>query len=152
MAEIGKGISSVGSNVGLAGTIGAVSAGVAKVLGKSSLPPVQKVGVVVAGYLIGAGIHVGASAINKSTGFTTPTSDVKTSNISDSALKLLPDYTNNSDLINLILSVNMITYACFSLIIILSRMILFKFYLKEDKIKFNLTHSLIVEKIKSNLN
>jgi hypothetical protein len=159
--EISKGISSVGSNVGLAGTVGAVTAGVAKTLTKSSLPPVQKAGIVIAGSLIGAGIHVGASAINKSTGSTTPTPTPPASGIAsnissdiNSVSKLLPEYTESSALMDLILSINMITFACFSLIIILSMMILFKFFLNENKINLNLS-SLIggrASKFNNNLN
>lgn len=154
--EISKGISNVGSNVGLAATIGAVTGGVAKFIGKSSLPPIQKAGIVLAGYLIGAGIHVGASAINRSTGDTTPrqyTGGVKLSNISNSVNKLMPDYdyVNNSALMDIILSVNMITCACFSLIIILSMIILFKFFLNEYKIKLNFS-SLIGDKLNNNFN
>jgi len=44
--------------------IGAVYAAVGKGIAKSSLPPIQKAGVKVAAAIAGAGIHVGASAIN----------------------------------------------------------------------------------------
>ena len=64
-SEIKVGLSTVGSNAGLAGTIGAITAGVAKVVSKSSMPPLQKVGVVIGSSMVGAGIHIGASAINK---------------------------------------------------------------------------------------
>lgn len=85
----------------------------------------------------------GASAVNKNIGSTTPTQptgSVTASNISDSVDKLVPDYINNSALMDIILSVNMITCACFSLIIILSMMILFKFFLNEEKINLNLSN------------
>ncbi len=40
---------------------------------------------------------------------------------------------------DIILSVNMITFACFSLIIILSIMILFKFFFNEEKFSLDLS-------------
>lgn len=61
---ISKGISSLDNNIGLAILIGAVYAAVGKGIAKSSLPPIQKAGVKVAAAIAGAGIHVGASAIN----------------------------------------------------------------------------------------
>lgn len=63
--EISKGISSIGSNIGLAGTVGAVTVGVSKVVCKGSLPPVQKASIVLGSSVIGAGIHIGASALNR---------------------------------------------------------------------------------------
>lgn len=63
-AEIAKGISNLGSNLGKAAAIGAVAGAVAKVLVKSPLPPVQKAGLVMAGGTVGAGLHVGISAVN----------------------------------------------------------------------------------------
>lgn len=141
--EISKGISSVGSNVGLAGTIAAIFSSVAKVIGKNSMPPVQKAGVVIDSSIIGAGIHMGASALNKlnsNTGSSStkqlPTSGSISTGIdkNDIVNKLVDDY-NNSVLSDLLLAINMITSACLGLIIILSFMILFKFYFNEEKIK-----------------
>jgi len=45
--------------------MGTVTAGVAKVLVKSPLPPVQKAGIVMAVALVSAGIQVSASALNR---------------------------------------------------------------------------------------
>jgi hypothetical protein len=42
--EISKGISTLGTNIGLGATIAGVSAAVAKGISKSSIPPVQKAG------------------------------------------------------------------------------------------------------------
>lgn len=122
-------------------------------MAKSSLPPIQKVGIVIGGSVLAAGIHIGASAMNKSTGSTTPRQQTgeTSSNITDSVHKLLPDHVDNSALMDLILSVNMITCACFSLMIILSSMILFKFFLNEYKINLNLSNFIGV-KLNNNLN
>lgn len=44
-AEISKGISAVGSNIGLGGTIVGVGSAVGKVIAKSGMPPMQKAGI-----------------------------------------------------------------------------------------------------------
>jgi hypothetical protein len=151
---IANSISTVGSNIGLAATVAAISTGVAKVVAKSSLPPIQKAGIVVAGSVIGGGIHITASAMNRlnsiatssnstpTTGTTSSTtsdttSGVSTTNLGDGVNKFISDST--SDLSNLILGINMITSACVSLIIILSIIIFFTFYLDEDKIQLKLS-------------
>src|SRR5215468_2020865 len=66
-AEVAKGISTLGSNVGLGACVGAMAGGVAKAVAKSPLPPVQKAGLVIAAGLAGAVIHTGANAINAQT-------------------------------------------------------------------------------------
>ena len=63
--ELSKGINSAGSNIGLAGTVGAVTTGVAKVVSKSSIPPLQKAAVVGSAFMGGL-IHAGATHINRS--------------------------------------------------------------------------------------
>jgi len=163
---IANSISTVGSNIGLAATVAAISTGVAKVVAKSSLPPIQKAGIVVAGSVIGGGIHITASAMNRlnsiatssnstpTTGTTSSTtsdttSGVSTTNLGDGVNKFISDST--SDLSNLILGINMITSACVSLIIILSIIIFFTFYLDEDKIQLKLS-GLIGDKWNNNFN
>ena len=65
--EVARGLSTLGSNVGLAACVGGIAAGVSKAVAKSPLPPVQKAGLVIAAGLAGAVIHTGASAINAQT-------------------------------------------------------------------------------------
>jgi fructose-1,6-bisphosphatase/sedoheptulose 1,7-bisphosphatase-like protein len=62
--ELAKGVSNFGSNVGLAGCVGSIAAGVSSVIAKSALPPVQKTGLVIIGGISGAALHVIASSIN----------------------------------------------------------------------------------------
>jgi hypothetical protein len=66
-AEVGKGLSNIGANIGLGGCVGALAGGVTKAIAKSSIPPFQKAGLVIASGAIGAVIHTGASAINAQT-------------------------------------------------------------------------------------
>jgi len=63
-AEVAKGISTLGSNIGLGTCVGTMAGGVAKTIAKSPLPPVQKAGLVIGAGVIGAIIHAGATAIN----------------------------------------------------------------------------------------
>jgi hypothetical protein len=147
--EISKGISSVGSNVGLAGTVGAVSAGVAKVVSKSSIPPMQKAGMVIGGAIIGGGIHIAGSGLNRLNSGGSSNNNNNISSNNENISKLIDD-SNNSGLNDLILGIDMITYACFSLMILLSLMIFFKFYLDENKIKLNLYY-LVGDKLNNNL-
>jgi hypothetical protein len=62
--EVARGIAGLGSNIGLAGCVGTLAAGTASVIAKSSLPPVQKVGLVLFSGVAGAVIQTGANAIN----------------------------------------------------------------------------------------
>lgn len=66
-AEVAEGISSLGSNVGFAATVGALAGSISKGVAKTSLPPIQKAGIIMAGGLAGAVLHVGGSAINTQT-------------------------------------------------------------------------------------
>lgn len=146
--EISKGISNIGYNIGLAGTISAVTAATAKVVGKSSLPPVQKAGIVIAGAAAGGAIHVASSAINKLN---------SNKNIPDSSTESITTVNKfiadsaNTPLNDLIFGIEILNYACLSLIIYLFFIILFKFFLNEDKINLNLS-SLIGEKLNKSLN
>lgn len=64
-AEISKGISAVGSNIGLGGTIVGVASAVGKVIVKSGMPPMQKASVVLAGSMVGGITHSMISRHNK---------------------------------------------------------------------------------------
>lgn len=152
----------LGRNVGMAGTIAGVSAAVAKGIAKSSLPPLQKAGVIVSTGVAGGAIFIGTSAINRVVNTvyytTTPpgTSNTTGSNLPGGINKLLGDSfssgaNGSSDLMLLILSIDILTCVCLSLVFILFMIILFKFYLNEDKIKLNLS-SLIGDKANCSLN
>ena len=144
-------------NVGFAGTTAGIAGAVGKAISKSSLPPVQKAGIVIASGIAGAGVHLIGSNINKviSSNTTNGSSSTSTSSTkTDLVSKLMDDSGSspqNSELMNVILGIDMITYACLSLIIILFIIVLFKFYLNEDKIKLNFS-SLIGDKLNNSLN
>ena len=146
----------IGRNIGIAGTVAGVSGAVGKAIAKSSLPPLQKAGIIVGASIAGGAIHVGTSVINRvvNTPSTTPltTTTPTTSNLPDGVNKLMADSGDGySDLMLLILYIDTLTCVCLGLIVILFMMILFKFYLNQDKVKFNLS-SLIGDKMNNNLN
>lgn len=62
LAEAGK---QVGSQIGLAGVVGALTGATASILKSAPLPPLQKAGVIAAAGAAGAIIHTGASVVNK---------------------------------------------------------------------------------------
>lgn len=62
--EVAKGLTNLGSNVGLGASIGAVAGGVSKAIASSNIPANKKAAMVVLSGLAGAAIHTGASAIN----------------------------------------------------------------------------------------
>ena len=141
----------IGRNIGIAGTIAGVSGAVGKAIAKSSLPPLQKAGIVVGSGIAGGAIHVGTSVLNRvvnTSSNTPPTSIIISSN--NGVNKLIPG-SEYSDLMLLILSIDTLTCVCLGFITILFMMILFKFYLNEDKVKMNLS-SLIGDKMNNNLN
>lgn len=55
----------IGRNIGIAGSVAGVSGAVGTAIAKSSLPPLQKAGLVVGAAIAGGGIHVGTSLINR---------------------------------------------------------------------------------------
>jgi hypothetical protein len=146
----------LGRNIGIAGTVAWVSGAVGKAIAKSSLPPLQKAGIVVGAGIAGGAIHIGTSAINRvvntPSSTTTPPTTTPTTNLPDGVNKLLADSGDGgfSDLMLLILSIDALTCVCLTFILILFMMILFKFYLNE-KVKLNLS-SLIGDKMNNNLN
>lgn len=144
--EISKGISTLGKNIGLAGCVVGVAGSVAKAISKSSLPPIQKAGIIASSGIIGGAIQVAAHAVN--TAIDSSSSSTGGSNI-DGALKFIGN-SNYSPLVNLILSINAITASCLTLAIILFSMILFRFILNED-IKLNLSNVIGI-KLNNSLN
>jgi hypothetical protein len=113
-----------------------MASGTAKVLSKSSLRPVQKVGIVIAASVVGAGVQVGVNAINSISETSNSSSTVDNSNI-DNTLKFIGD-SDASPLVNLILSINAIIGASLTLVIILFNIILYQYILNENSIKLNL--------------
>ena len=131
---------SLGTNIGMAGTIGTVAVAVSRSIAKSPIPPLQKAGIVVGSAAAGGAIFVGTNVVNRisiaasrSSGenthpITKPTT-TSGSNFPDGGVnKLLDDSTDSfSDLMLLILSIDTLACVCLNLFFILFMMILFKF-------------------------
>lgn len=143
----------LGRNVGIGGTIAGVSGAVAKGIAKSSMPPLQKAGVIIGADIPSGAIFVGTYAVNRVVNGTNVSSKfISVADLSSNLNKFLPDSHNGiSDLMVLLLSINALICVCLSLMVILSMMILFKFYLSENKIKLNLS-KFLGDKINKNLN
>lgn len=62
LAEAGK---QIGSHIGLAGVVGALTGATASVLKSASIPPMQKAGLIAVTCVAGAAIHTGATVLNK---------------------------------------------------------------------------------------
>jgi hypothetical protein len=136
--EVARGMFTLGNNVGLGACVGALAGGVAKTIAKSTLPPVQKAGLIVGAGLIGAVLHTGASAINAQSSVN------KTKSLNNLNQDVLPknvnefiDTTNNiSPLEVLLLCITILNSINIWLIVIFSMQVFFKVYVK-DKPELN---------------
>ncbi len=141
---IGQGISTVGSQIGLGATMVGVSTAVGKVLTKSSMPPLQKAGIIVGASLLAGLGHSKISAINRNSVLEENiknNNDIYNntiSNINSNVNKFISDSNlPSSPLQDLLLNLEVTSYVCFSLILILIIQIIFKFYFT-DKINLGL--------------
>ena len=140
MNSIGQGLNTIGSQLGLGATIVGVSTAVGKSIAKSSIPPIQKAGVIVGAGLLGGVSHF---AINTIYNFVTKnkfSSTTNHNNINSNINKLIDD-SSSSTLRDLLFSLEAINYICLYLIIILIIQIIYKLYLK-DSIKLNIPNIL----------
>lgn len=126
--EISKGISNFGSNIGLGATVAGVSAAVAKGISNSSIPPVQKAGIILAGSAVGGAIHVAASAINRNNSYNSQSSVNKSL---DNTNNLIDLGNNVSPLEVLLQCVNILADASLFLLCILCLQLFYKFYLSD---------------------
>lgn len=138
--EVNKDAAEVlGRNIGVAGTIAGVSGAVAKAIGKSSMPPLQKAGIIIGSAGAAGAIHIGTTVINKviNSGSSSNNLSGISTNIEKGSKLLSEGFNNLSELKILLLSMNTLAATSLVLIFILFIMILFKYYLHKDNIKFN---------------
>jgi hypothetical protein len=140
--EIGQGLNTIGSNIGLGATIAGVSSAVAKGVAKSTMPSIQKAGVILGAGLIGGLSHSKISTINRNNvileGNIKNNYSSNYSDLNSSINKFVDDTTQSSPLQDLLLNLEITNYVCISLIIILVIQILFKFNIK-DKVSLKLS-------------
>ena len=139
--ELSKGMQTIGSQIGLGASIVGIGTAVGKGIAKSTMPPLQKAGIIVGSSLIaGLGHSVISNANrNKVLQANISTNSTTSSNCTNDGLnKLIDNTTPSSPLENLLFDIEALNYICISLVIILVIQILFKFYLK-DSISLNLS-------------
>jgi hypothetical protein len=135
--EISKGISNLGNNIGLGATVAGVCTAVTKGITKSSLPPVQKAGIITAGGVIGGVIHVGASAINHNNNNNISiSSQTLNKSINNDNVNNFLDLSNNSPLEILLQCINILSDINIFLMFILALQLFYKFYIT-DKPQLN---------------
>lgn len=140
--EISKGISTVGTQIGLGATMVGVSTAAGKAVAKSSMPPLQK-----AGFIVGSGLTAG---LGHSIISTFNTNKVLSENINTSTASKVPSNTTNininkfmndsqsSPLQSLLFQFEDMDYVCLSLIYLLIIQLVFKLYFK-DNVSLNLS-------------
>lgn len=147
MNTIGQGLNTVGSQLGLGATMVGVSTAVGKGIAKSSMPPLQKAGVIIGGAIAAGFGHSIISAVNRNAVYleNVPNSSNVNSvsnNINSNISKFMDD-SLWSPLETLLFDIHGLNVTCLSLTIILILQITFKFYLN-DSIKLNLSNILSV--------
>jgi hypothetical protein len=157
--SISHGLNTIGSNIGLGATVAGLGSAVANGITKTSMPTIQKAGIIIGAGMIGGLFHSKISAINRNnimqenSGLNTVNSinteilsakhDI-TNNISSSISKFVDSTASPSPLEDLLSNIEITNYVCISLIIILIIQIIFKFYLFEN-VKLNLNSLLGVK-------
>ena len=162
---IGQGLSTIGTQFGLGATMVGVGTAVGKGIAKSSLPPVQKAGVILGASLIGGLFHSNITTVNRNkimeeniknntvSAYPSGPSEGDANNaVSDNASsinKFIDDNTLDSPLKDLLLNLEITNYVCISMLILLIIQIVFKFHFK-DNIKLKLS-SILGIKLNENL-
>jgi hypothetical protein len=134
--QIGHGISNVGANIGLAGTVGAVTAGMSGVISKSSVPSLQKVGAVAFGAVLGGGIHIPATHF-KGLSEANNANNANNNLPNDSVSEFMSDI-DLSPLEGVLWVLDILHQACIGLVYILMMQLVFKLNLKNG-ISLNLS-------------
>lgn len=133
---LSQGLNTIGNNIGLGASIAGVGGAVAKGIAKSSIPPMQKAIIIGSGAALGGLIHTVANAINRNNALqdsSISNTNNNISNISSSINKFLDDSLFNiSPLQELLISIQITSYICISLVFILIMQLFFKFFIKEN--------------------
>jgi hypothetical protein len=128
---IGRGLQTIGTQIGLGATMVGVATAVGKAMAKSGMPPLQKAGVIIGSSVLSGLAHSRISIMNRNmineTDLNTSTSIDSNFNIS----KFLSE-TISSPLQDLLVNFEMTNYVCLSLIYIIIIQLLFKMYFKDE--------------------
>lgn len=126
---IGK---SIGSNIGLAGIVAGVSGAVAKGISKSSMPPIQKTGLIVGGAAAGGLVWAGINNMNRwfDSSYTSNSIPSATSNANNININKLMAYSDSNPLQDSFFIIENINYVCLGIIYILLIQLVYKLYFK----------------------
>ncbi len=142
--ELSKGMSTIGSQLGLGGTMVGLATAVGKVIAKSGMPPrffqKKKAGIVVGGAVLSGYAHSSISSINRNNIKLENNESVTNENIGSNISKFIDD-SSYSPLETLLSNLEGISITCLSLISILIIQIIYKLYLKHN-IKLNFSNIL----------
>jgi hypothetical protein len=122
---IGQGLNTIGSNLGLGASMAGVGSAIAKGIAKSSIPPLQKAGIIFAGAVSGGFAHSIFTTINRKNISNVP------NNIHSNINKFIDD-SSSSSLQTLLFDIEGLNITCLSLIILLVIQIIFKLHLKDN--------------------
>jgi len=130
--QLSKGMVHVGSQLGTGATIVGMASAVSTAIGKTSLPPIQKVAIIIGSGMAGGLIHLGISGINRKTALANLENTVinNSNNIaSDNIINKLINDNITSPLEDLLISIQGLNSICFTFIIILSIQLFIKLYI-----------------------
>ena len=114
---LGNSINSVGSNIGLGGSIAGLAMAGSKAIAKASVPPLQKIAMIGAAGALGGITHMAVSTANRARVING--SNIKASELNDSVNKFTDDKLSNP-LLDMLQNIEFTSYICLSLIIILA--------------------------------
>jgi hypothetical protein len=140
---IGQGLNTIGSNIGLGASMAGIASAVSKGIAKSSMPPLQKAGIIMAGAVSGGFAHSIITTVNRKN-----ISNVHHDYIHSNINKFVND-SSSSSLQTLLFDIEGLNITCLSLVILLIIQTIFKLHLK-DNITLKLS-GILSEKINSNL-
>jgi hypothetical protein len=141
---IGQGLNSIGSNIGLGASIAGVATAISKGIAKSSVPPLQKAGIIIAGAVSAGFAHSIITTINRK-----QISNSTHNNFIYSNINKFVDDSSTSPLQTLLFDIEGLNVTCLSLIVLLTIQIIFKLHLKDNiTLKFS---SFLGENMNSNL-
>jgi hypothetical protein len=147
--DISQGMQTIGSNIGLGASIAGIATAVGKTIAKSSVPPVQKAGIILGASIVGGLVHSSLTAVNRNSIMqeniqkSEVVSDNKTNSIVNdpNITKFVDDNTFSIPLQDLLLNIEITNYVCISMVVLLIIQLLFKLHIKND-IKLNLSYIL----------
>jgi len=140
---IGQGLNQIGLGITMAG----IGTAVGKAVAKSSMPPLQKTGLIVGASIFGGLSNLRSNAISKNT--ITIENIISNNNNNNNSYNKLVDNSTISPLQESLLYGELMSYMCLNIVYILIIQLIFKLYFK-DKINLNFS-KLLTSDINTNM-